>query len=136
MGILHNPNTEVRARLGRLGDAMSLIGLKKVGEAEDIEEIEECGDEFEWEISFTLEGSSKVMYDYVRDREEMQAYIKALKVVGDWEKDAVRQKRADLQADLKAFKDLKKLMPNADLSKDLAKTKKLLTDVNKTQVRK
>jgi hypothetical protein len=114
---------------------MSLIGLKKVGEVEDIEEIEECGDEFEWEISFTLEGSSKVMYDYVRDREEMQAYIKALKVVGDWEKDAVRQKRADLQADLKAFKDLKKLMPNAELTKDIAQAKKLLTDVNKTQVR-
>ena len=114
-----------------LGDGMNILGLKKI---ED-DEVEECSGEFDWEISFTLEGSSEVCYDYVQDRDEMKAYLKALEVVKKWQRRDFAEQASQLQGDLQGFKELKKLMPNVDLSEDIAKAKKLLTDVNQ-KVRK
>ena len=107
---------------------MNILGLKKI---EDDEEDED----FEWEISFTLEGSSEVCYDYVQDKDEMKAYLKALEVVKKWQRRDFAERASQLQGDLQGFKELKKLMPNVDMTKDIAKTKKLLTDVNQ-KVRK
>lgn len=102
---------------------MKILGLKKI-------EIED-EDDFDWEISFTLEGSSEVCYDYVQDKDEMQAYYKAIDIVERWQGREYAEQASQLQADLQGFKELKKLMPSADLSEDVVKAKKLLTGVNK-----
>jgi hypothetical protein len=103
---------------------MKILGLKKI-------EDDGCDDEdYDWEISFTLEGSSMVRYDYVQEKDEMKAYLKALNVVKRWQKSHLAEQITQLKADLEGFKELHELMPSVNLSEDIANTKKLLTDVN------
>ena len=114
-----------------MGDAMKILSVECFDDEPDEGEEYDYGTELYWDIVFTLDGSSEECYERVKATDNMQAYIKAIEVAQKWEKEALKQKRANLQADLKAFKDLKKLMPNVDMSDQVAKTKKLLTDVNK-----
>jgi hypothetical protein len=59
----------------------------------------------------------------------MKAYILAATIAQEHELKQVKQT-------VKEWNYIKKRMPSAELTKDIAKAKKLLTDVNQNQVRK
>ena len=116
MGILHNPDTEARVELG---DAMKIRMFKNV-----TLDHGDC-----WiRVGYTIMGDRKWHYIDVRAEDEMQAYIEASNIAQDHE-----LKEAKLA--VKEWNYIKKRIPSAVLTKDIAKAKKLLTDVNKTQVR-
>jgi hypothetical protein len=117
MGILHNTDTEARVRLG---DAMKIRMFKNV--------TLDHGDCWFY-VGFTIMGDRKWHYMNVRAKDEMQAYIEASNIAQDYE-----LKEAKLA--VKEWDYIKKRIPSAVLTKNIAKAKKLLTDVNKTQVRK
>jgi hypothetical protein len=80
-------------------------------------------------VGYTIMGDRKWHYMEVRAKDEMQAYIQASNLAQDHElKEAKRV--------VKEWNYIKKRMPSAELTKDIAKAKKLLTDVNQNQVRK
>jgi len=81
-----------------------------------------------WVISYTIMGDRKWHYMEINAKDEMLAFIKASKLAQDHElKEAKRV--------VSEWNYIKKRMPSAELTKDIAKAKKLLTDVNKNQVR-
>jgi hypothetical protein len=83
----------------------------------------------DWEVSYTIIGDRKWHYIDVKAEDEMQAYIKASNLAQDHELKVARRV-------VNEWNYIKKRMPSAELTKDIAKAKQLLTDVNKTQVRK
>ena len=116
MGILHNPDTKVGVELG---DAMKIRMFKNV-----TLDHGDC-----WiRVGYTIMGDRKWHYIDVRAKDEMQAYIEASNIAQDRELKVARRA-------VNEWNYIKKRMPNAELTKDIAQAKKLLTDVNKTQVR-
>lgn len=113
MGVLHNPNTEARVELG---DAMRIRKLKVGFYAH------------EWDVSYTIKGDRKWHYTTIISLDEIKAYILAATIAQDHELKQVKSNLADLRL-------IQKRMPNPQTLADIAKAKKLLTDVNKTQVR-